>query len=219
MPKLNLVHAYDIQEASGVDGRYYRTPDGKEYPSVTTILGRQPKPQLDAWFKKLGDEAHRLVRQSSVAGRSLHSQCESWLLNEPLPAALQAHRWLFRDMMPLLNNISAVYGVELALWSDRLQVAGRTDCVGVYSGVPSIVDFKNSRKPKERKYLDGYFMQSTMYAMMFSELYRIPIQQIVVLVSLWGGGNQEFIEPAANWVDRVIELQMAHNELWSIERQ
>ena len=54
-------------------GRRYETPDGKLYPSVTTILSHKNKPFINAWRKRVGaKEADKISRQSAARGTSIH---------------------------------------------------------------------------------------------------------------------------------------------------
>lgn len=212
---LDLVPVYDLEEESTYEGRQYVTPNGDVYPSVTTILSKQPKPELDEWKERIGErEAKRIVRQATVAGSALHDGCEKYLLGQDMPAMRQGVKMLFRTMQPALNRISVVYGLELPLWSDFLKVAGRTDCVGDYEGIRSIIDFKNSKKHKQADWIEGYFLQTTIYAMMYMSVYGIPVKQVVILVACWDGTLQVFKEPVKKRLQAVKQLMIDYNELW-----
>jgi ATP-dependent exoDNAse (exonuclease V) beta subunit len=56
-----------------------------------------------------------------------------------------------------MNN---VYAQEVPLYSDQLKVAGRVDLIAEWGGQLAIVDFKTSRKPKERKIHSELFYAS-----------------------------------------------------------
>ena len=76
-----------IKQVNQRVGRIYRVLDGdhagKEYPSITRVLGARPKPQLAAWRKRVGrTEANRITKESTVRGTSLHVLAESYINNE-----------------------------------------------------------------------------------------------------------------------------------------
>ena len=57
--------------------RVYVTPNGHTYPSITSVLGSQPKPSLDAWRERVGDEeADRIMKESAKLGTAVHDLCE-----------------------------------------------------------------------------------------------------------------------------------------------
>jgi ATP-dependent exoDNAse (exonuclease V) beta subunit len=108
----------------------------------------------------------------------------------------------------LEENVDEVWGQELALYSDHLNMAGRVDLVGVWNGVPSIIDYKTSRRLKKKEYITGYFLQCTAYAIMIEERTGIPVPQIVIVIA-GDEGEQVFIEKRDNWTK---QLRDAINE-------
>ena len=213
--RLDLRPVVDLKSFHTSTGRRYITPNGDEYPSVTTVLGRIPNPGLEAWKKQVGeDEARRIVSTSALAGTQLHEMCECYLLGEDVPEYGRGPKMLFRSIQKLLSNVSVVHGIEMPLWSDRLRVAGRVDLIGVYRGKRSIVDFKNSRKQKELSWIESYLLQETIYGMMYMERYQESIEQIVTLVACWDGTSQEFVKPLVNYVPKAVQTIRKYNYLF-----
>ena len=211
----DFVKVHTLQEINTFEGRHYITPKGDEYPSVTTVLGKRPKPELDEWRERLGDEtADRYTRQSVIAGNVLHGACEAWLKGEEIPPMQQGNKWIWNAMRRGLSKISVVRGIELPLWSDWLKLAGRTDCIGIYDGVLSVIDFKNSQKHKIEEWIEDYFLQATIYAVMFMSVYRIPVKQVVILIATWDGNLQVFKQPVAKRLGQLENLMRKYNELW-----
>jgi len=110
----------------------------------------------------------------------------------------------------LEENVDEVWGQELALYSDHLNMAGRVDLVGVWNGVPSIIDYKTSRKLKKKEYITGYFLQCTAYAIMIEERTGVPIPQIVIAIA-GDEGEQIFIEKRNNWIKPLREAIAEYN--------
>lgn len=212
---LELVEYQDIHQINTNTGRRYITPQKNEYPSVTTVLSQVPKPELDAWRERVGEEeAQRIMRTAGNAGDKLHEACENFLLGKELPPMAPNIRLLFNTIKPELLKIDKVLGIEIPLYSDFLKCAGRADCIGYYEGELAIIDFKNSRKHKEESWIESYFLQTTIYAMMFMEMYKMPVKNIVILMAVWDGSKLVFRQPVKKRLDDVVELMKEYNYLW-----
>lgn len=191
---------FDMQAVTTDSGRVYLTPSGKKYPSVTTILSDYGKKAFFEWRERVGaEEANRVARLASSRGTKLHTVCEKYLLNEmtsmKLASMLPTTKELFFKIKPYIDtNITDVYALEQALYSDFLGVAGRVDCIAEWNGKTSIIDFKSSTNQKDKENIGNYFMQCTAYAVMFEELTARPIDQIVVLIGTENGPAQVFVE-------------------------
>ena len=178
---------FEIPEIQIIDGkRFYVTPEGNFYPSITTVLSSQDKPGLKKWREQVGEkEAKRISQESMRIGTAVHQMCEIYLNN--IVVKLDAQEKVIRDTFNrirfLLGNINNIVGTEIALCSDLLRVAGTTDCIAEYNGVPSIIDFKTSRKPKKEAWIDDYYIQTFAYKLMFEEMTGVEIKQVVILVA------------------------------------
>ena len=198
---------FDLEAETTESGRVYITPNGNRYPSVTTVLSAtDSKEGLIAWRERVGEEeANKIMGRSARRGTELHSICEKYLLNEMSPIKLRMMmphvKELFYKIKPFIDeNVTKVHGLEQALYSDKLKIAGRTDCICEWNGVLSVLDFKNSIKMKREEYIQDYFLQCTAYSLMFEDLVSVPVEQIVILVGVEQGNGQIFIKQKSNYV-------------------
>ena len=185
---LNQIKVHDINTTTIKGQRWYVAPNGT-YPSVTTVLGQKEKPALENWKNMLGPQkAKKETDRAAERGSAVHLMCEKYLNNED-PADIikgqpREYISLFNQIKFGLNKrVNNIYAQEIALWSDSLMLAGRTDCISEYDGVLSVVDFKTSTNEKKEDYIEDYFIQCTAYALMFNEMYDIPIEDIVVIIT------------------------------------
>lgn len=190
---------FDLISETTETGRKYTLPDGRKYDSVTTILSHaKDKTFLKEWRNRVGEEeANRIVKRSTSRGTKLHEACEKYLLNEltdmKIKTLMPDVKDFFLQLKPLIDeNVGNVYGTEQALFSDRLKIAGRTDCIAEWNGKLSIVDYKNSIREKREDWIQDYFIQCTAYANLFEDLTGLPIEQIVVLIANEEGKPQVF---------------------------
>lgn len=215
MHQLELVEPKKIKRVDATGARHYLTETGEKYPSVTTVLGQLNRKAIQDWRNRVGhDKANKITKRSAGVGNDLHKMCENHLLMEEQTCNQTNTLKMFGKMEPYLGNISKVYGVELMMWSDRLKLAGASDCIADYNGELSVIDFKNSMKPKKKEWITNYFLQGTAYSNMFYERYgRVP-KQIVILIAVWNGPIQEFIVPVKDYYPQLIEVMKEHNPLW-----
>jgi genome maintenance exonuclease 1 len=183
---LNVLDDIECPERKTVDGkRMYVTPNGEAYPSITTILGRQPKPSIEEWKKRVGEkEAKAIIADSTRIGTGVHELCEKYLYNIPLHETDEEIKSVFNRMRFLCGNINNIYGLEIPVYSDILRIAGTTDCVAEYNGVLSVIDFKTSKKPKREDWIDDYYIQAFFYAAAFYEMTGAMPEQVVILVAV-----------------------------------
>lgn len=122
-----------------------------------------------------------------------------------MPTTQQA----FISLEKELNQIGTVHALEAPLYSHELQLAGRVDCIAeYYDDKISIIDFKTSRKPKERKWIQNYFIQETAYAKMFEELTGKEVHSLITMIAVSDGSSQLFVEqPSSDYVDQLQELR------------
>ena len=195
-----------------VDGkRVYITPTGGVYPSITSILGRQPKPGLDEWRKKVGDEeANKITKEASSLGSTVHLLCERYLYNRELKSNDKEAISVFNRLRFLLSNINNIIGLEIPLYSDKLKVAGTTDCIAEYNGVLSVIDFKTSRKPKKEEWIEDYYIQAFFYLVAFFEMTGAIPEQIVILIAVRNSFEVQVFKKSVNevdiYIDKLIEI-------------
>ena len=206
----------DLKSTTFPDGRrYYQLPDGTRLPSVTTVIGAKGKQAIMEWRKRVGEEqANKISRQASSRGTNLHTLCEKYLNNDSkyfmnaMPDALQ----MFKSIKPLLNKIDNIHYQEQALWSVKIGMAGRVDCIGEYDGVLSVIDFKTSKRVKNKEDIDNYFAQCTAYAMMYEELIGKPVDQLVVIMAVENDEPLVFIEKTEDHINTLLEYITFYKE-------
>ena len=195
--------------------RFYITPEGEAYPSITTVLSVRGKEGLMEWRKKVGDQVANYVSGKAAArGTAVHHMCEDYLNNQQLdwPTEFEKHKknflpWcLFSQLKEkVLDNITDIYAQEVGLYSDKYKVAGRADCICKYKKVPSVIDFKTSTRERSDDWNENYYIQASAYAEMFEEITGIEINQIVILVVTEDGTVQEFIKDKRGYLDDLSE--------------
>jgi len=209
---------FECPEIQIIDGkRFYVTPDGSAYPSITTILSSQDKPGLKKWREDVGEkEAKRISRESMRIGTAVHQMCEFYLSNYIIKLKNEDKKIVdtFNRIRFLLGNINNIVGNEIALYSDVLRIAGTADCIAEYNGVLSIIDFKTSRKPKREEWIDDYYMQTFAYKLMFEEMTGIEIKQVVILIACVDQFDvQVFKKPASDsdkYLTKLVKIMKAN---------
>ena len=190
-----------IESQTFSDGkRYYVTPEGKKLPSVTTVVGAQKKQAIMEWRRRVGEEvANKISKQATTRGTNMHSLCEYYLNNEPKPpgVVMPDAKEMFISIKPFLNKINNIHYQEVGLWSTQLGLAGRVDCIGEYEGKLSVIDFKTSKKAKDRESILDYFWQCTAYALMYEELIGQPIDELVIIMAVQDSAPLIFKEKRA----------------------
>ena len=231
-----LTERYDYTPLNreSVEGkRLYATPDGQKLPSVTTILDKtKPYEKVQAllnWKKAVGEvKAQEIVTEAASRGTRMHKYIEDYItsgvLNDPgtNPYSIQSHKMAKHIIEHGLKNVNEVWGVEVGLYYPGLY-AGSTDCVGVHSGDPAIMDHKQTNKPKKEEWIEDYYLQMVAYALAHNEVHKTNIQKGVVFMCVkppeigktltWGEpAYQEFILTPdkfsyweKRWWDRVEE--------------
>jgi len=189
--------------------RYYATPEGNKYVSITSLLGNLSKQSIIEWRRRVGEaEANKISRQASSRGTRLHNICESYIQNQErilegvLPDAID----MFNSIVPLLDRIDNIHVVEGALYSDDLGVAGRTDLIGEFDEKLSVIDYKTSRKKKTWEMCHGYFMQGAFYAHAYEELTGISINDIVIIMAVENDKPLLFKETKDRWIEPLKQV-------------
>jgi len=168
--------------------RMYVAPNGQRYPSVTTVIADHGKEAILEWRKKVGDEkANEISRKATTRGTSVHKALEKYLKNEDISSLemLPNVKSLFVRMKAELDDkVNNIHCLEDRLYSHELKLAGTVDCIAEYKGVLSVIDFKTSIRLKKKENIGGYFMQGSAYATMFTEMTKLNIEQVVILIGV-----------------------------------
>ena len=218
--KLNSLYEYPTSSRALYNGeRMYDVASETKLPSVTTILAatqpEEKKASLAAWKAKVGADAADKIRDDAAArGTIMHNILESWIKDQPHVdltetgqlAEKMAHQILINGLRDRLNEY---WGMEVTLYYPGLY-AGATDVVGLYEGAESIVDFKQSNKPKRREWIEDYKLQLAAYALAHNEVYGTSINKGVNLICTrdcyfqkFEFDGNEFRQAKFDWLKRV----------------
>ena len=204
--KIDLGYS-DLVADTQPSGRTYIDPDGNRYPSITTVLSILNEEELAAWRKRVGDtEANKIGNRAAARGTQVHNIIEKYLLNEDISDFLPYVRQSLSNIRSILDkHITTIYGLEVPLYSRYLGVAGRCDCIALFDGVPTIVDFKTSRRPKKHEKIPNYFAQMAGYAVMWEERTGMPITNTVIIMDVDAHEPIIFREHRDNHIQLLID--------------
>ena len=186
---MKLIKKYDYSSLKREDGEYrlYLTPDGESLPSVTTILSKtKDKSFLKKWRNRVGEkEAEKIMRESAQIGTALHLYIER-LVNKQgykdlTKIGQKAQKMAEVIVKEGLKDITDVWGSEVHLYYPG-KYAGTADMIALYQGRPTIIDFKQTNRPKKREWVQDYLMQLSAYAMAHNKLFNTEIDQGVILM-------------------------------------
>tara|TARA_Y100001972_G_scaffold71167_1_gene86562 strand:- start:810 stop:1493 length:684 start_codon:yes stop_codon:yes gene_type:complete len=190
-----------------INGHRFYDIDGKNYPSVTSVLSLRKTEGLTKWRESIGEKvANFEMRRCANRGKSLHTLVEQYINNETPSIRDVLPLGLFKLMKPYLDQINNIRLVEEIMYSPNLTIAGQVDCVAEYNGKLSVIDFKTANKERIEEWVDNYFLQCTAYSMMYAETYNESIEQIVVLMAAEDGSMKAFVKEPKDYED---ELQKA----------
>lgn len=183
LPKLNR---------KNIDGvRYYEVPDDGDLlklVSITSVTSHKNRQFFADWRKKVGEEkADRITRQATSRGTDMHTLSEHHLKNLPLPSVQPLSEFLFKIAKTEINKINNIHALESSLYSKVLGVAGTVDCIAEFNGELAIIDFKTSKKPKPREWIEHYFVQCMAYGCMLYELTGLSVKKLVIIMACENG--------------------------------
>ena len=159
-------------------------------PSVTTIISatqsEEKRQALANWKARLGDrEADKVRDTAALRGTAMHTYLDAYVRGsghrDLTSVGKQAEPMAKRIIESGLGDLQEVWGTEVTLYYPDLY-AGATDVVGIYNGRESIIDFKQTNKPKRREWIEDYFIQLAAYAMAHNYVYRTKIQSGIILM-------------------------------------
>jgi len=196
-----------LRRIDSVSGRLYEIPDGKQYPSVTSVLSMLSNDSIQEWKNKVGEEeANKISSRASARGSRIHALCEDYLIKGTAsPDIFDAE--MFISIKPYLNKINNIHALETPLYSKYLEVAGTVDCIAEYDGKLSIIDFKTSSRIKSRDDIHSYFMQTAAYAVAFEELTKVPVGRLVIIMAIDNEKPLIFTEKRDDWIHQFIRLR------------
>ena len=215
--KHELVLLPELNTVQTENGRFYLGSNGQKYPSVTTILGKRKEKivALNEWRRRVGEkQASRISTMAANRGTNVHKLVEDFVMNipvdyrrvMPLPASM------FKSIQPCIEeHLKVVRAIEVALLSDTLKLAGRTDIIGTWDDYNSVIDIKTSTRVKKENDILDYFLQCTAYAIMFEELTGIDTPKIVVVIANEYQPPSIFVKDTSEYEPILMEYLAEYN--------
>ena len=189
--KWNNKFNYPKSSRSIISGSRHYSLDGSNLPSVTTILkatqSEEDKAAIAAWKERVGHaEAERIKNEASSRGSTMHSYLEQFILGKMNLDLLEEENQSKSMAEEIIDNglkgkLNEVWGAEATVYYPG-KYAGTADCIGVYEGRETILDFKQSNKPKKEEYIEDYFLQLGAYSLAHNTVYNSNITQGVILL-------------------------------------
>ena len=205
-------------ERETIDGvRYYKIPDEEEplkLVAITSITSHFNKQIFLDWRKRVGnEEADRITKAATTRGTDMHTLTEYYLKNEKLPKVPPISDFLFKISKKELSRINEIHSLEGALYSKQLGIAGTVDCIAEHDGELAIIDFKTSKKPKPREWIEHYFVQAMAYGCMLYEMKNIAIKKLVIIMACENGecvvyeetDKAKYIKLLGKYIDKFVK--------------
>jgi len=200
--KWNKKFEYPKSQRSIIHGHRHYDIESEKLPSVTSILGQtqseEKRKKLAEWREREGkQQAQRILDQAGARGTAMHKVLEGHLLGQNHADFTELGEQAMMMAQQIIDNgikgsLDEIWGSEVTLWYPELY-AGATDVCGIYEGRESIIDFKQSNKPKRREWIEDYFTQLAAYAMAHNYIYQTKIQSGVILMCTKDGYFQKFV--------------------------
>lgn len=205
----------DLVATTTDTGRTYACPDNRNYPSITTVLSILSEDAIREWRARVGEEeANKISKRASTRGTAVHAVLERYVDNEEdyFQDANLVVKSNFMEVKNIIdNNLTTVYAQEAPLFSDHLGVAGRVDCVGVWNGKNSIIDYKTAAKHKKKEWCEGYFVQEAAYAIMWEERTGMPIVDTTIIMDVDNEEPLVFREKRDNHTKLLLDTIKEYN--------
>ena len=228
MHKWNKQFNYPTSSRSLINNERHYNINSSKLPSVTTILAAtqsdEKRASLANWKAKVGDKkADEIKNQAATRGTNMHSHLEYHLNGQgllDLSDGGQVARSMAQTIIDKgLGDLEEIWGNEVTLYYPDLY-AGQTDLVGIYQGRESIIDFKQSNKPKKDEWITDYFLQGAAYSAAHDCIYDTKIEQTVILIATPDNFFQRFIvngnrfrEFKWEWLERVDRYYSMKKEI------
>ena len=223
----NLYQYPELTRVEKNDVRYYQDSLSNLVPSVTTILSATGDHSgIDAWKRRVGPKtAKAVVEEATTIGTAVHLAIENYLYGKEWEhftddkMGMLAHQIAKRFICDCLGDIDEVWGLESGLVLDGLY-AGTADCIGIFRGKPTIIDFKTAKKIKRKDWIEDYFLQGAAYANAHNVMYKTNIESIAILMvdrdllfKEFLVNSKEFNSYTEKWKKRLIGYYKTHEIL------
>ena len=205
--KWNKLYNYPASTRSLIEGNRHYDVNQEMLPSVTTIIqetqNEEKTRSLAEWKKRVGESAANQQKEEAARrGTALHKFLEFYLRDEKILDMTnegQAASGMAKIIIDQgFKDLSEIWGSEVVLFYPGLY-AGQSDLCGIYQNRESIIDFKQTNKPKRKEWIEDYFLQLAAYAMAHDVIYKTCIEQGVILMCSKDGFFQRFIVNGKNF--------------------
>ncbi len=213
----NNKYIYPKTIRSIFQGSRHYSVNQENLPSVTTILkateSEEKKAKLEEWKKKIGyKQAEVISREATSRGSSMHYYLEKFLLgklNMDLLGDNTREKMMADQIIEngLRNKLSEIWGCEATLYYPG-KYAGAADCIGIYENKETIIDFKQSNKPKKDEWIEDYYLQCAAYSLAHNKVHGSKITQAAILLCTKDNIFQRFIvegERLINYQNQFME--------------
>ena len=200
--KWNNKYNYPKSTRSIIHGSRHYAVNQESLPSVTTILkateSEEKKAKLAEWKERGGFKQAEIIKQeASSRGSSMHDYLEKFLLgklNMDLLGDNTREKMMADQIIEngLRNKLEEIWGCEATIYYPG-KYAGAADCIGVYENKETIIDFKQSNKPKKDEWIEDYYLQCAAYGLAHNTVYGSNISQAVILLCTKDNMFQRFI--------------------------
>ena len=178
-----------------IDGFRFYEINGKNYQSITTVLG------LEKWRQSVGEDAAKWeMARAARRGKATHDLVEQYLKGDTPSIRDVLPLGLFRLLKPYLESINNIHAIEKIMYSHKYTIAGQVDCIAEYNGKLSVIDFKTANKERNDEWNENYYIQCSAYAEMYEELFGTRIDQIVVLMASEDGAVRAFVKDKKDYL-------------------
>tara|TARA_B100001939_G_scaffold236112_1_gene203611 strand:- start:786 stop:1463 length:678 start_codon:yes stop_codon:yes gene_type:complete len=196
-------YVYPKSTRESIQGLRHYAIDGSEekLPSVTTVLSKtkskEDSESIQRWIKRVGEkEADKIKNEAAARGTAMHKYLEDLILGQRsldlTNLGQQAQKMAEIIVERGLNDCSEIYGTEAVLYYPGLY-AGSCDLIAKYKDKVSIIDFKQTNKPKQREWIGDYFLQMGAYGMAHDAVYGTAIEQGIIMMCSKDGYYQQFV--------------------------
>jgi hypothetical protein len=198
----NNKYNYPKSTRSIFQGSRHYSVNKENLPSVTTILkateSEEKKAKLEEWKKRVGyKQAEAISKEATARGSSMHDYLEKFLLgklNLDLLGDNTREKMMADQIIEngLRHKLNEIWGCEATLYYPG-KYAGAADCIGIYENKETIIDFKQSNKPKKDEWIDDYYLQCAAYGLAHNTVYGSNITQAAILLCTKDNIFQRFV--------------------------
>ena len=197
--KWNKKYNYPSSTRSIYQGHRHYALNSQMLPSVTSIIEMtktdREKESLASWKQRVGEKESAVISsEAAKRGSEMHSNIEQFLLGKDNLNLFEDEKEKSKSRMMsdliieegLRDKLEEIHGVECVLYYPGPKgFAGSSDLIGMYSGVHSVIDFKQKNSIMKESYdsLQNYYTQLGGYSLAHNKVYGSNISQGVILLA------------------------------------